>query len=215
MQSLIPATQFIKSTRNQEGIPKETPKKKKVSKTSTPTAADNTMEEGSLFSVEASQIPQGNNAEKPPNPTNPEARPEPEKEKTPQRPALRMPSLDVMERVARIYGVTSPVEKETAQKQGPTTAELMKDPFIGVKPGFPTISKGAKVKIPYGFLIASLRKMCRFQRSLGAQLNKEKAEGKRNPKKGRKRCEKVTEVMARHTFSFLGDSAICLNVPIG
>ena len=56
--------------------------------------------------------------------------------------------------MAKVYGVKSPIRKETTRKQQLSTEELMKDPFAGVKPGFPT-SRGHVVKPkvwnPYSF----------------------------------------------------------------
>ncbi len=131
------------------------------SKVLTSTAVLSGIEDGgSLFPEESSQIPRATEDAPSPSPaasltprsdkSNGHPRP-PLRLKTPERP---IPAA-AMKAVANVYGIdpctsgTSGKDKETAQKKGPTTAELMKDPFIGVKPGLP-FSKGkvgAKVQV--------------------------------------------------------------------
>ena len=163
-QSLIPATQFAKTSGIPRGNIVSTPRKKKG--VSPPTAAERKEpststaaigDEASLsqdFPTDSSQIP---------GPSSQSLEAEAAGDGSPQatdkgsRPALRLPTPippAVQAAVARIYGVTGP-PKETAKKPQYTTQELMDDPFIGVKPGFPVQGrKGAKVKdtarIPYG-----------------------------------------------------------------
>lgn len=153
-QSLIPSSQTV-STKKRHGKQEPTPNKKGAklsdatshSKVLTSTAVLSGIEEGgSIFSEEASQIPCVNRPDPSPSPA---ASITPRSEKS-NRPPLRLktPERPIPEAAARavaqIYGIdpcSSGIQKETAQKKGPTTAELMKDPFIGVKPGLP-YSKG-------------------------------------------------------------------------
>ncbi len=154
-QSLIPSSQAVSGEKRQGSI-ESTPRKKKTASapasksgavTSTAIMAGIEVEGGSLFGADTSQIPCGNNKS-----PSPQASITPRSSKSPKRPALRLntPTPPIppgaLEAVAKIYG-PPPTAKEPAQNPGPSTAELMRDPFIGVKPGLPFSKKKLPAKV--------------------------------------------------------------------
>ncbi len=144
---------------NPRGNLESTPRKKVAgakagqpkAQTSTAALPGEEVAAGSLFSLETSTIPQRSCAMEATAPTSPLLLPQ----KSPARPVLKLPTppapAAAVAAVAKIYGIapgSARKDKETTKKAGPSTADLMRDPFIGVKPGLPT-TKTVKAKVQF------------------------------------------------------------------